>query len=295
MDRVAMTFTQLTIFAMLAEQKSFTVTAQCLQISQSAISHAIKGLEQDWSVTLFYRNHNEVELTESGIRLLVHVKEILNISNVLKQEISDIQGFHSGTLRIGSFGASSSNVLIPLILEKFSLKYPNIEVFIKEGTDKDIAQWIHDRTIDVGFVVLPEERFDTFPVIEDIFVALIPKSYARSQQSAVRLDELVEHPFLMTSAGSQNHVTEMFKKANLSPKIKCYFSQILTIINMVNNGAGVSIVADMALNKELMTLFPNVQKLPLSPNIKRSISLAVKNKKQMSPITQAFIDIAQMV
>jgi hypothetical protein len=51
----------------------------------------------------------------------------------------------------------------------------------------------------------------------------------------------------------------------------------------------------MALNKELMTLFPNVQKLPLSPNIKRSISLAVKNKKQMSPITQAFIDIAQMV
>ncbi|MDN5623647.1 MAG: LysR family transcriptional regulator substrate-binding protein, partial [Acinetobacter sp.] len=65
--------------------------------------------------------------------------------------------------------------------------------------------------------------------------------------------------------------------------------------NMVNNGAGVSIVADMALNKELMTLFPNVQKLPLSPNIKRSISLAVKNKKQMSPITQAFIDIAQMV
>ena len=61
------------------------------------------------------------------------------------------------------------------------------------------------------------------------------------------------------------------------------------------DGAGVSIVADMALNKELMTLFPNVQKLPLSPNIKRSISLAGKNKKQMSPITQAFIDIAQMV
>ena len=46
MDRVAMTFTQLTIFAVLAEQKSFTVTAQRLQISQSAISHAIKCLEQ---------------------------------------------------------------------------------------------------------------------------------------------------------------------------------------------------------------------------------------------------------
>ncbi len=295
MDRVAMTFTQLSIFAVLAEQKSFTVAAQRLQITQSAISHAIKVLEQEWAVTLFYRNHNEVELTEVGIRLLVHVKEILNISNLLKQEISDIHGFHSGTLRIGSFGASSSNVLIPLILEKFSFQFPNIEVFIKEGTDKDISQWIHDRTIDVGFVVLPEERFDTFPVIEDIFIALIPKSNPLAQHSAVRLNELVEYPFLMTSAGSQNHVTEMFRKANLSPKIKSYFSQILTIINMVNNNAGVSIVADMALNKDLMTLFPNVQKMPLSPNIKRSIGLAVKNKKQITPIAQAFIDIAQTV
>lgn len=290
-----MTFTQLSIFALLAEQKSFTVVAHRLQISQSAISHAIKSLEQDWDVTLFHRDHNDVELTEAGIRLLLYVKEILNISNQLKQEISDIQGFHSGTLRIGSFGASSSNVLIPLILEKFSAKYPNIEVFIKEGTDKDIAQWIQDRSIDVGFVVLPDDRFDTFSVMNDIFVALIPKSYALSKKSAVSLAELAEHPFLMTSAGSQSHVTEMFRKANLSPKIKCYFSQILTIINMVNNQAGVSIVADMALNQELMTLFPNVQKLPLSPNIKRSIGLAVKNKKQMSPIAEAFIEIAQMV
>lgn len=290
-----MTFTQLSIFALLAEQKSFTVVAHHLQISQSAISHAIKSLEQDWAVTLFHRDHNEVELTEAGARLLLHVQEILNISNQLKQEISDIHGFHSGTLRIGSFGASSSNVLIPLILEKFSIEYPNIEVFIKEGTDKDIAQWIQERSIDVGFVVLPDERFDTFSVINDIFVALIPKSYELSKQSTVSLQELVEHPFLMTSAGSQSHVTEMFRKANLTPKIKSHFSQILTIINMVNNHAGVSIVADMALNQELMTLFPNVQKLPLSPNIKRSIGLAVKNKKQISPIVKAFIEIAQKV
>ena len=290
-----MTFTQLTIFTMLAEHKNFTVVAQKLQISQSAISHAVKCLEHDWAITLFFRDRNEIELTESGARLLLYAKEILNISNQLKQEISDIHGFHSGTLRIGSFGASSSNVLIPLILEKFSLQYPNIEVFIKEGTDKDIAQWIQDRSIDVGFVVLPDERFDTFSVMDDIFVALVPKSYELSKRSAVRLDELIEHPFLMTSAGSQSHVTDMFRKANLSPKIKCYFSQILTIINMVNNNAGVSIVADMALNPELMSLFPNVQKLPLSPNVKRSIGLAVKNKKQISPIAKTFIEIAQMV
>lgn len=292
---ISMTFTQLSIFAMLAEYKSFTMTAQKLQISQSAISHAIKGLEHDWAVVLFYRNSNEVELTEAGVRLLKHAKEMLNLANVLKQEVADLKGFQAGTLRIGSFGASSSNVLIPLILEQFSQKYPQVEVFIKEGTDKDISQWIHDRTIDVGFVVLPDERFDTFPVMDDIFVALIPKSYDLSQQSAVGLDELIQYPFLMTSAGSQNHVTEMFINANLSPDIKCHFSQILSIINMVNNHAGVSIVADMALNKDLMTLFPNVQKLPLSPNIKRSIALAVKNKKQISPICQAFIDIAQMV
>ncbi|GAA5630156.1 hypothetical protein Acal02_00753 [Acinetobacter calcoaceticus] len=61
---------------------------------------------------------------------------------------------------------------------------------------------------------------------------------------------------------------------------------------MVNSNAAVSIVADLSLDQNILQLYPNIVKRPLSPNIKRSIGLAVKNKQQMTPIAKAFIEIA---
>ncbi|ENW92045.1 hypothetical protein F904_01983 [Acinetobacter dispersus] len=287
-----MTLTQLEIFSKLAELKNFTHTAQLLNISQSAISHALKALEKKWETQLFYRNNNEVELTAAGQRLLPYVNEILNVSNIIHQEVMDLKGLKAGTLRIGSFGASSSNVLIPLILKQFAQQYPDVEVLMMEGTDKEVLQWIDERKVDLGFVVLPETRFDSFALLEDIFVALLPKDLEIAQKPAVQLQALIDHPFILTSAGSQNHVMELFKAAQLTPQIKYNLSQILSILNMVNHGAGVSIVADLALDKNILQLYPNVVKRPLSPNIKRSIGLAVKNKQQMTPIAKAFIEIA---
>ena len=287
-----MTLTQLEIFSKLAELKNFTHTAQQLNISQSAISHALKALEKKWETQLFYRNNNEVELTAAGQRLLPYVNEILNVSKIIHQEVMDLKGLKAGTLRIGSFGASSSNVLTPMILKQFTQQYPDVEVLMLEGTDKEVLQWIDERKVDFGFVVLPETRFDNFALLEDIFVALLPKDLEIAQKPAVQLQELIDHPFILTSAGSQNHVMQLFKVAQLTPQIKYNLSQILSILNMVNHGAGVSIVADLALDKNILQLYPNVVKRPLSPNIKRSIGLAVKNKQQMTPIAKAFIEIA---
>lgn len=287
-----MTFTQLIIFSKLAELQSFTLTADHFQISQSAVSHTIKSLEKEWNLQLFNRHQNEAKLTEHGLKLLIKAREILNLNQGLQQEIDEIHGIHHGTLRIGSFGTSSSIVLIPLILEIYKQRYPNIEIFIEEGSDQDISSWLINRKIDIGFVVLPDERFDTIHIMDDIFVALIPQHYELANKKSIELHDLVPHPFLMTGAGSQRHVANMFKKLGLTPNIKCNFSQLLTIINMVNSGAGVSVVADMALNKNLLNLYPNIVKRPLSPNIKRSIGLAVKNKAYVTPATQAFINIA---
>jgi len=287
-----MTLTQLEIFSKLAELKNFTLTAQQLNISQSAISHALKSLEKKWETQLFYRNNNEVELTAAGQDLLPYVNEMLNVSIIIHQQVMDLKGFKTGSLRIGSFGASSSNVLLPLILEKFSREYPEIDVLIFEGTDKEVLQWIDERKVDLGFVVLPESRFDTFAVLEDIFVALIPKHLPIAQQSAVKLEDLMDYPFILTNAGSQNHVLELFRAAQLIPQVKYHLSQILSILNMVNSNAAVSIVADLSLDQNILPLYPNIVKRPLSPNIKRSIGLAVKNKQQMTPIAKAFIEIA---
>ncbi len=290
-----MTFTQLEIFALIAELKSFTATAEKLGISQSAVSHALKSLEQQWGINLISRTQSDIELTTTGQQLLPHVKELLSISDTLEKEVAAIHGLNEGTLRIGSFGASSSIYLLPEILETFRQRYPKIEIYIDEGEDKEVAQWLLERRIEVGFLIMPDERFDTFPLIEDRFVALIPNQFPLAQQLYIDPAQLENCPFIMTMAGSRYQVELILKNFNVKPDIKFYVSQILSIVSMVHNQLGVSIVSDMVITKELLSLYPNVVKRPFKPNLKRSIGLAVKNKKHMSPAVKAFIEVAQSV
>ncbi|HDI1573144.1 TPA: LysR family transcriptional regulator [Acinetobacter baumannii] len=290
-----MTFTQLEIFALIAELKSFTATAEKLGISQSAVSHALKSLEQQWGINLISRTQSDIELTTTGQQLLTHVKELLSISDTLEKEVAAIHGLNEGTLRIGSFGASSSIYLLPEILEAFRQRYPKIEFYIDEGEDKEVAQWLLERRIEVGFLIMPDERFDTFPLIEDRFVALIPSGYPLAQQLYIDPAQLENCPFIMTMAGSRHQVELILKNFNVKPDIKFYVSQILSIVSMVHNQLGISIVSDMVITKELLSLYPNVVKRPFKPNLKRSIGLAVKNKKHISPAVKAFIEVAQEV
>ncbi|TGU90774.1 LysR family transcriptional regulator [Acinetobacter pittii] len=290
-----MTFTQLEIFALIAELKSFTATAEKLGISQSAVSHALKSLEQQWGINLISRTQSDIELTTTGQQLLTHVKELLSISDTLEKEVAAIHGLNEGTLRIGSFGASSSIYLLPEILETFRQRYPKIEIYIDEGEDKEVAQWLLERRIEVGFLIMPDERFDTFPLIEDRFVALIPSGYPLAQQLYIDPAQLENCPFIMTMAGSRYQVELILKNFNVKPDIKFYVSQILSIVSMVHNQLGISIVSDMVITKELLSLYPNVVKRPFKPNLKRSIGLAVKNQKHISPAVKAFIEVAQEV
>ncbi|EXI38115.1 bacterial regulatory, arsR family protein [Acinetobacter baumannii 846928] len=290
-----MTFTQLEIFALIAELKSFTATAEKLGISQSAVSHALKSLEQQWGINLISRTQSDIELTTTGQQLLTHVKELLSISDTLEKEVAAIHGLNEGTLRIGSFGASSSIYLLPEILETFRQRYPKIEIYIDEGEDKEVAQWLLERRIEVGFLIMPDERFDTFPLIEDRFVALIPSGYPLAQQLYIDPAQLENCPFIMTMAGSRHQGELILKNFNVKPDIKFYVSQILSIVSMVHNQLGISIVSDMVITKELLSLYPNVVKRPFKPNLKRSIGLAVKNKKHISPAVKAFIEVAQEV
>ena len=285
-----MTFSQLEIFLLVAKHQSFSNAAKQLGISQSAVSHAIKSLEHFWRVQLFSREQNTVLLTEIGQQLRIHAQEILNTVQVMQHQVAATHGLQQGSLRIGSFGASASIHLLPELLQAFRTQYPHIEVFVEEGTDDEVTQWILNQQVDVGFAVLPNHQLDTFPLIKDIFIALIPNSYPIAQMSQVDITQLKHYPFILTKAGSQTHIEKLLKQYEIQPKIQY---QLLTILNMVNQHEGISIVADMAMTPELLALHPNVVKRPLLPNTQREIGLAVRNQKLMSPATRTFIELAQ--
>ena len=290
-----MTFTQLEIFALVAELGSFTAAAEKLGISQSAVSHAIKNLEKEWGLILLSRSQSEIEVTTVAQNLLVRVQELLGVSESIRQEVAAVRGVNQGVLRIGSLGISSSLQLLPQLLQKFKVNYPGIDILVEEGKDDEVTQWITERRVDVGFVVLPNDKFDTTWLVEDQFVALIPANHSLSKASSIYLPDLCDIPFIMTLAGSGKFIEEIFSIANLRPNIKHKYSQIITIVKMVESGAGISIVADLAVPNQIMALCPGVLKKPLNPKVKRHIGLAVLNQKYSSPAVHAFLKTARAI
>ena len=285
-----MTLTQLDIFSRVAELQSFTLAAHRLGIGQSAVSHAIKALEQELGVELFRRHQSQVELSDIGRQLLVRARTLLGVADTLQQEASDARGMKRGTLRIGSFGPTSSNRLLPRILERFRREHPGIEVHVDEGPDRQVIQWLDERRIDVGFVVLEQERFDTFALFQDQMVALLPAAHPLAAQPCVELRALCDDPFILTDAGSQELVSRLFSAARLTPNVRYRCSQLLSTLEAVSRGDGVSVVAQASLPA---TPDPRYQVRPLSPRVSRDIGLAVVDQRQSTPAALAFIQLAQ--
>jgi DNA-binding transcriptional LysR family regulator len=284
-----MTLTQLEIFSLVAELRGFTLAAHRLGISQSAVSHAMKSLEQELGVELLRRHQSSVELSDIGEQLLLRARAMLGLANTLRQEAADARGMKSGTLRIGSFGPTSSIKLLPAILRRYREAHPGIEVHIDEGPDRQVTQWLEERRIDIGFVVLPQERFDTFALIEDQMVALLPAGHPLAARSALTLKDLCDAPFVLTEAGSSELVSRLFMAARLQPNIRYRCSQLLSTLDTVSRGDGITIVAEGSLPEEAT---PRYVKKPLLPAVQRQVGLAVLDQRQASPATLAFIEVA---
>jgi len=284
-----MTLTQLEIFSLVAELRGFTAAANRLGISQSAVSHALKSLEQELGVELLRRHQSQVELSDIGQQLLLRARAMLGLANTLRQEAADARGMKRGTLRIGSFGPTSSIRLLPLILQHYRAAHPGVEVHIDEGPDRQVIQWLEERRIDIGFVVLPEERFDTFALIEDQMMALLPADHPLAGRDSLSLSDLCSDPFVLTEAGSSELVSRLFSAARLTPNIRYRCSQLLSTLDTVGRGDALTVVAESSLPDDDNCRYV---KKPLSPAVIRQVGLAVLDQRQSSPATLAFIKLA---
>lgn len=230
-----------------------------------------------------------MELSDIGEHLLLRARAMLGLANTLRQEAADARGMKRGTLRIGSFGPTSSIKLLPEILRHYRQAHPGIEVHIDEGPDRQVIQWLEERRIDLGFVVLPQERFDTFALIEDQMVALLPRDHPLGKRSALSLKALCDDPFVLTEAGSSELVSRLFNAARLQPNIRYRCSQLLSTLDTVSRGDAITVVAESSLPD---TPEPGYVKIALTPGVQRQVGLAVLDQRQASPAALAFIELA---
>ncbi len=274
------------IFSKVVEIGSLTKAGEMLNLTQSAISHAISSLELEFGLSLLIRNRSGIRLTNNGERLIQHIREILQLNEKLNQEIASIKGVEIGTVKIGTFSSVSIQWL-PRILKQFENQFPNIEMKLLDGNFSDIEKWIASGNADFGFVNLPTlEAFDVVPLQKDRMVCIMCSNHPLSRQSTIRIEQMIDEPFIMPIAGCDTDVKRIFTQNKLIPKIKYELEDDHAIIAMVQNGLGLSILPEMFMPQ----LPDNVCYRTLEGEYYRSIGIATTSLKNVSPAAKKLIE-----
>ncbi len=277
---------QIEIFVKVVDMGNFTRAGEVLAMTQSGISHNIASLESELGITLLNRGRNGISLTDSGERIIKHMRNILTEAESIKQETASILGIQNGRINIGSFSSFSSKVL-PTIISRFRGEFKGIEINFYEGSYDQITRWVEEGKVDIGFTSLsnPLDHLETIPILSDRLVLTLPIHHHLAINGQVKVEDLRGEAFIMPKLGCEVGVMKFLKEQEVSPNIQFNVEDNQTIIAMVREGLGITIMPELALPYNLQGTLVK----PLFPEPSREISIITRSKKQSLPAVKAFI------
>lgn len=274
------------VFMKVIDKESFTKAAQELGYTQSAVSQMIQSLEDELSTTLIARSRKGVALTPDGEEFFPYITNVYNSYRELTEKSKEMQGLESGNIRIGAFASVSCHWL-PQLMKDFKQMYPSVHFQLQQGEYSSIAQYIKEGSVDFGFVNPKVAKgLQTVPLQEDEMLAVLPVDHPLADQPIVTLEDLSKEPFILLEEGELSEPLEIFEENGLRPNIQYRVHDDYTIMAMVENGLGISILPQLILNKVSYRLA--IKKI--TPSIVRTIGIAYKNKKTLPIASRYFID-----
>ncbi len=139
----------------LADEQQFTRAAALTGVSQSGLSAAIRGLEEELGTVLFSRTSRRVEPTDAGRALLPHARSMLAQAAAARDAVVRATRELSGTLRVGAEQCLGL-VDVSGLLERFHRRYPQVEVHFDQAGSHDLLARVRAGEIDVAFVATTE-------------------------------------------------------------------------------------------------------------------------------------------
>lgn len=241
--------TRFIAFCKIVECHSFTRASEALGYTQAAVSQMVRSLEKEFGMTLFVRSRKEVYLTSEGEQIFPFVRKLVNSYTDLLDRASEINGLESGEIRIGTF-ASMSQRLLPGVMSDFSKKYPGIRFVLSPGDNTTLPEQIKNGMIDFGFVYPDSSKgLTSYPICRDCFYAVFPEGHPLSERDEVTLKELSSEPLIIVDEGGVNTVLDAFEGADIKPNVMYRIHDDNTILSMVEQGIGVSILPSMILDR----------------------------------------------
>ncbi len=186
------TIADLTVFAAVAEHRSFTRAATVLGLSRSSLSHTVLALERRLGERLLHRSTRSVALTEAGTRLLQRIGPVLTDLDLALDGFAEERGAVRGTLRINA-NEQGTRLLLPEVVPTFLARYPEMSLdLVVDGHFVDIVQQGFDAGIRLAEAV-PQDMVAVPFGGEARFVAVASPDYLDGHPAPQTPDDLKTH------------------------------------------------------------------------------------------------------
>lgn len=199
-----MTLEQLRIFIAVAEREHVTGAAAALHLTQSAVSAAIRALEDQHAVTLFDRVGRRVVLTDAGRQFLVAARGVLASAAEAEAVLQEMAGLKRGALRLGA-SQTIANYWLPGPLAAFRMAWPGIRLDLRIGNSEQVRTLVLEGAVDCGLVEdeLSGDAFDMLAVAEDELVVVAPAGMVLPAQITAGYLETLPWVFRETGSGTR--------------------------------------------------------------------------------------------
>src|SRR5262249_45153144 len=206
-----MTLRQCEVFLAVAREKSFSLAAKKIHLSQPTLSEHMGELEAELGTDLFVRQGRTVALTEAGRVFQPYATQVVNAAEGGRQAVLELGGLGRGALLVRASTTPGIYVL-PSIIARFRTRYPGIDLKLSIANSRTIEERVRARELDLGVVgghVLGAGEHCVAAGLVDEIVLIVARDHPWAKQREIRVEKLGDEPLLMREEGSATrYVTE---------------------------------------------------------------------------------------
>lgn len=198
-----MTLEQLRIFIAVAEREHLTQAAEALALTPSAVSAALRTLEQRYDTPLFNRIGRRIELNQAGRVFLTEARAALAAARHAELMLAELAGLQRGTVAVHASQTIASYWLPPLLL-RFRQRYPLIALDLTIGNTSSVAQAVRQGTADLGLIEggIDEPELAIATVAEDRIVLVAGPGHPWADGRKVGAADLLAAEWIVREQGS---------------------------------------------------------------------------------------------
>ena len=292
-----MTDRRLQVFHAVAGTSSFTRAAEALHMTQPAVTHQVRQLEEELGTRLFDRANNRIALTEAGEEVRAYASRILGLYADMQESVKALTGERTGLVTLGA-STTVAEYMLPELLGEFRRHFPEVRIRLRVANTDAVVAMVADSAIDLGVVegAVEDGRLLVEECRRDELQVVVPPDHPLAARDTVTPADLLPWPILFREDGSGTRsVIERYLEshgidaARLDRPFELGSTE--AIKGAVRAGTGISILSAATLEKEVQLALLAVR--PLEPRLERPYSFVRQRQKFRSRVMDELYQFAR--